>query len=290
MRKSAVVLGNFDGVHKAHAALIKNAVKVAGEKNLNAMAFMFDAHPKTVLGSFDKCIMTNDVKKEIIEGLGVQVVCEPLTKKLLDTSAEDFAKEYLMEKLSADVVLVGYDYSFGKGAKGTPTQLSALGEKYNFSVRVMPRMCEDGIVISSTAIRDALLKGDIDLANRLMTKPYKIRGRVLHGKGLGKRIGIPTANIYFEKCLLIPRYGVYSGSAYIDGGKYRCITNIGTNPTFALSPAHAESFILDFEGDLYDREITVELHSFIREEKKFSGIGELMHQVALDIDTLKNIE
>lgn len=290
MSKNAIVLGNFDGVHKAHAALIQTVCKRAGELGLNTVAYIFDRHPKTLLGGFAGNITTNWRKQALIKQLGIQTVhYEALTSELLATDPEDFVKNTLVKQFNAGAVGVGYDYRFGREGKGTPDILTALGGKYGFEVYVMPPMMKNGIPISSTTIREALRSGDIKLVNELSHAPYEISGRVTRGKRLGTKRGIPTVNVHFEDNMLLPKSGVYLSRTFIGDKEYGSITNIGVNPTVENTAPHTESHIIGYSGDLYGAVVRTWLLGFLREEKRFNSIEALYSQITQDIETAKRI-
>lgn len=285
MKKNAVVLGNFDGVHKAHAALISETGRRARERDMNTLAFVFENHPREILGGFEGNILTNERKKEIILGLGAQsVIYEKFTTHFLNMEPETFARTVLAERLCAGLVGVGYNYSFGKKGEGTAELLLEYGRKYGFEVYIMPPMLHGDIVISSTSVRCALRAGDMNLVRELCGRPYAIFGKVEHGMQLGTKMGIPTANLYFGSNLAVPKSGVYVSRTIIGSKEYKSITNIGNNPTVNGDKTHAETHILGFSGEIYGEEIMCELCSFLREEIKFSSTEELMRRIKEDIN------
>ncbi len=280
--KKSIILGNFDGVHIAHKKLIESACQKG-----NSTAFIFDKHPSTLLGKSVPVIMPNSIKKEIIEDLGCQVHFEPLTSEILATEPESFVRDILCKNFAPDFVFAGYNYTFGKNGAGGADDLKAYGKKYGFSVEIIDEIKFMGKTVSSTLVRELLQNGDIESANKILSKPYRIRAKVTKGKKLGRTLGFPTINTEFEENLVIPAFGVYVSNTIIEGKAYKSITNIGTNPTVENAVPRAESYIFDFSEDLYGKTVDVILLKKLRDEKKFSGKEELMVAVKEDINTAK---
>ena len=277
MRKTAVALGNFDGVSKAHKKLIENLVAAAKNNSLYSVAYIFETHPLRVLqGDGFKVLMTNAKKCEVLLSLGIdEVVFEPTTHKILETSPADFAKNVLCKRFSAALVAAGFNYTFGKGGKGTPSLLCEYGKNLGFDVLLMDNMIKENESVSSTLLKSALASGDIKKYNRFSYLPYSISGTVEHGKSLGKKLGLPTANITPPGFLCLPQNGVYETETVVRGKKYRSITNIGVNPTVEHAKKRSETHIPDFSGDIYGENIEVVFLDKIRDEHKFKNTEEL---------------
>ena len=288
--EKAVALGNFDGVHKAHRKILNLTAKKAKEKNLIATAFLFKDHPMAVLKKGDfRYIMQNSVKEQKIREAGIEeVIFTETTPEILALSPEDFVFKVLKERLSAKVIVAGYNYTFGKGGKGDSALLSKLCQECSIEAVILDKEELLGSAISSSRIREYIQNGDMQEANALLGGPYTIYGTVTKGKQLGRRIGFPTANIEFEPYMLIPRRGVYKSVAAIEGKNYPAITNIGINPTIENAAVRAECHILYFEKDIYGKEIEIGLIEKIRDEIKFDSIEELKKQIEKDKNYVLN--
>ncbi len=284
--KTAIALGNFDGVHKAHAEVIKNACNTAHRHGAECVVYTFDAHPQNILcGSNSvKNIMQNDMKEEIILSLGAdRVFFEKTTPEFLSLSPEAFIA-YLTQKFTPAFVSAGYNYHFGCKGSGNTRTLCDLGKKYGFETIIADEVRIDSHEVSSSVIRKLLEEGNISLANRLLTKDYSFRGEVVHGKHLGKTLGFPTANVFFPSGALIPRSGVYKSRTLIENKLYDSITNIGSNPTVEDAPTRAETFISGFDRNIYGKCITVSLIQRIRDEIRFDSVQALCAQIKKDAE------
>ena len=290
MRKTAVALGNFDGVSKAHKELIENLVSAAKNSNLYSVAYIFETHPLKVLqGDGFKVLMTNAKKREVLLSLGIdEVLFEPTTREILETSPEDFAKNILCKRFSAALVAAGFNYTFGKGGKGTPALLCEYGNNLGFDVLITDNIVRENESVSSTLLKAALASGDIKKYNRFSYLPYSIGGKVEHGKSLGKKLGLPTANITPPDFLCLPPNGVYKTETLVCGKKYKSITNIGVNPTVEHAKKRSETHIPNFSGDIYGENIEVIFLDKIRDEHKFKNTEELKIQIEKDIKSVFN--
>lgn len=284
---SAIALGFFDGVHIAHQKIIQEAVKYSKENNLCAMALSFDRSPLEIL-SPEKVsyLTTSEEKEEIISSLGAKTEFLALTHNLLNMEAEDFVKEILVKKYNIKYAVCGYNYRFGKGGKGDTNLLTRYGDKYGFKVCVFERETACGDSISSSRIRKLIVEGNIEEANELSGRSFSIRGKVCEGKKLGRTLGFPTANVFWDDCKVLPKKGVYKTRVTAENQKYKSITNIGINPTVGKEKLRAETYISSFSGNLYEKEIKIEFLQFIRSEKTFSDIDELKMQIEKDISNL----
>lgn len=283
---TVVVLGNFDGVHQGHQLLITTAMLEAQKRNLTSVVLTFDSHPEKVLHPQNNCklLLSNKKKSQLIAKLGVDVlVYLPFTKELAQYSPEEFARKVLVEALKAECVFVGFNYTFGKRASGDVSILSRLGQELGFEVKTFPPVKVNDIVVSSTAIRNALLEGKIELARSLLGYWPLLTGRVVKGFQKGRLIGFPTANLKIDDDLLLPQNGVYASIVNLAEKKYFGMTNIGRKPTVGKElPITVEVNIFDFAEDIYGQEIEVCLYHRIREERKFSSLEELSQQLKKD--------
>jgi riboflavin kinase/FMN adenylyltransferase len=290
LRKPVVTIGNFDGCHLGHQEIFRRARIHASKIGGVTVAYTFDPHPASVVkGITPQLIFTLDEKIEAIGSLGLDyLVIAPFTREFADTNPEVFVKEIIMKRLRAEGVVVGHDFSFGKKARGDIPFLKRMGAKMGFFVECVNPVAIEGMVISSTCIRKMILSGDVLGAARLMIHPYRLHGPVVHGMSRGRDLGFPTANIIPDKAL-IPAYGVYAVYVSIAENRFEGVVNIGNNPTFGDMGTSIEAFIFDFEGDLYEQEITIEFVEHIRGEIKFADKHYLIDQIAEDCRQAKDI-
>lgn len=277
-----VALGNFDGVHTAHRRVLDKALSLAGEHNIRARVILFDIHPKSYLtGAPLPRLLTYNKTKELLLSLGFEVA-EYRFQELCTLSAEEFFNEILIKELGAKALCCGFNYSFGKGGMGNSSVLAELCKKNDTELEIIPPVAIDGQTVSSTAIKNYIVSGDVAAAAKMLGRNYTVCGEVVNGDQRGRTWGFPTANQIIDESLVVPKYGVYETTTVIDSQKYRCVTNIGIRPTYLSSYALAETNIPGFEGDLYGRDIEIELIRFIRPEKKFSSDKELIAQLKKD--------
>lgn len=292
MRGVVVALGNFDGVHLGHRAVLRRAVEVAAGRRV--VAATFDPHPQAVLrpGSEPPLLTTLDLRREAVLRAGADEMRairfdESLSKK----SPEEFVEDVLVGELGATAVVVGKNFRFGHRASGDFEDLGRLmrergGEAHAVSLEVFNG--DDDI--NSTRIRSLLAVGEVRNAARLLGRPYVLRGEVMVGERRGRRIGFPTANVAPQKGLVVPARGVvYAGFVEVGGERYVACTNIGLAPTFERGEVRVEAHLLDFEGDLYGRVVDVGFVERVREEKKFSGVEELRAQITHDVGVAREI-
>ncbi len=294
LENAVVTIGNFDGVHKGHAALMDAVRSKAREIGGTATAITFEPHPLKVLrnGSSPPIITMYEQKKELIESSGIDVlICISFNEAFAALDAEYFLEKILVEKIGMKAIVAGRDYAFGKNRKGNIAFLKEMGKKYNYQV-ILPEWIEcvhEGDRISSTRIRETVMSGDVERASSMLGRFYQIRGEVVQGRNRGgKLLGFPTANILFQD-ELCPRYGVYAVTAEIDGVSHDGVANIGVSPTFGDNMFTAEVHLFDFSSDIYGKKIRVDFISRLRDEKKFSGLEELSAQIRKDAETAREI-
>lgn len=287
--KSVVVLGNFDGVHKGHQKLFKVAKQEATKQGLETVVFSFYPHPTWVIGQSRKSLlMSRRDKKEMIEHLGIDVLVEyPFTKEFAQICPEDFFLKILVGQLNASVLVVGSNYFFGRGKKGTPEFLSHLGEKYNVNVCIVEAVEEMGQTISSTRIRQMIIDGEIEAANEMLGHPYRVVGKVKQGKMLGRTLGFPTINLIADPNRVYPPNGVYATKIKVYSKSYWGMTNIGFNPTVNGKNKMIETHIFDFDQVLYGQEVAIYFYQFMRYESKFDSIEALKRQIVADKETVQ---
>ncbi|MBO5939060.1 MAG: bifunctional riboflavin kinase/FAD synthetase [Clostridia bacterium] len=289
---SAVALGCFDGVHLGHKAVISSAVKTAKDGHLLSVVFTFDSSPRNYFVPASVPQLTDrETKISLIEAMGVDIlVCLPFDQTIATTSAEEFFRNILVGTLGAKHLVCGYNYSFGAKGRGNAALLSSLCQEAGIGLHALTPIEEDGAPLSSSAIRQALEDGRIEDANTSLGRPYSIRATVLDGQHLGRRLGFPTINQRIDRAMAIPKQGVYLSRVTLeDGSAYFGITNVGTRPTVGSEFIGAETHLFDFSGDLYGKQVEVELLAFLRPERKFDSVEALSAQVHGDIETAKNM-
>lgn len=284
-RPCSVALGFFDGVHLAHAQVIRAAVAAAGGKGAIPSVLSFRTQKGRLVNKGNSgYILDEGQKLERFQKLGVEQVFLPEFSDLAQMEAEDFVEDILFARLQARVVACGYDYSFGKDARGRVELLQNCCERAGVTCIVLPQYRLDGEPVSSSRIRDCLLAGEIPQANRLLGYAYEITGPVIHGRSLGRTLGFPTLNQAFSPDRLVPRFGVYNSTTVIEGRVYDSITNIGVKPTIeGVRAPLAETYLLDADGDFYGAFARVTLLELTRPERKFESLEELKQTVHRDI-------
>jgi riboflavin kinase/FMN adenylyltransferase len=284
---SVVALGAFDGIHLAHQKILATARTRARALGLRALACTFDPHPLTVLQPERAPVPITELAENLariaLQGLDTAVVIL-FTREFSLLEAEAFVKDVLVGRLKAREVVVGFNHTFGRGARGNARLLAELGPQYGFVAHVIPPLVVDGVAVSSSGIRQALAAGDVARARKFLGHPYTVRGRVLRGKGRGRQLGFPTANLKPERELIVPA-GVYAARAAWEGGRAGAVVNVGIRPTFGEGEYWVEAYLLDFAGDLYDSLLVLEFEERIRPEQKFPDVEALRAQVASDAAT-----
>lgn len=284
-RPSAVSLGKFDGLHRGHQKLIRHVLEQK-KKGLSAVIFTFEKNPTRILsGLSGQNIMTNEERKKMLESAGVDELLEcPFVPELSHMEPERFVEEILVRQLKAAFVAVGEDFRFGYQRRGDYQLLQRLGERYGFRMEVIKKEQSHGRDISSTYVREALHEGNIPLANELLGYRYFVSGEVLHGRQIGRTLGLPTTNLLPPEEKLLPPNGVYLTRTLTEDGEYYGITNIGYKPTVGGETRKGvETFLFDFDGNLYGRHLTVEFMEFERPEQKFKSLEELKARILSDV-------
>ncbi|MBR5730502.1 MAG: bifunctional riboflavin kinase/FAD synthetase [Firmicutes bacterium] len=282
---SAAALGNFDGVHKGHQALIRRCVELSKEKGLESVVFTFLNHPANEVAGRNviKNIMTLKEKAEAIEELGADaLVSIPFDEKVMTSSPEEFVRDILVGQLHARHAVCGFNYSFGYKGAGKPEDLKAFGDRYGFGVTVIDEFDIDDMPVSSTRIRRMLAEGNVSAYEKLTGRRYAIQGKVMQGQHLGRKMGFPTVNLSLNPDMALPLNGVYITEIYVNNIKYHSVTNIGNKPSVGNFTKNAETHIFNFSGDLYGQNIRVEFINLLRPEIKFGSIEELSAQIEKD--------
>ena len=288
-RNPVVTLGTFDGVHKGHQAVISRLQEFAQQYNGETVIFTFYPHPRLVTSPAEtnlRLLTTLEEKIKLFESLGIDhLIIYPFTREFSQLSYTEFVKTILVDQIKTYCLVVGYDHKFGKNREGGFEYLQKCAEEHDFKVEKLDALSLDNTNISSTKIRLALEEGNIKKANRYLGYQYTLHGSVVEGKRLGRKIGFPTANIEAsDPHKLIPGYGVYAVNIMLNGKKYLGMLNIGTRPTFNQNADNRsiEVHIFDFEGDIYNAEITLVFADKIRDEQKFAGADALAEQLKKD--------
>ncbi|MDR6883907.1 bifunctional riboflavin kinase/FAD synthetase [Bacillus sp. 3255] len=291
--EQVVAIGDFDGVHLGHQEVIGRALSTAKKLGLPSAIMTFHPHPRAVMGQ-DKyldLLTPMQAKMEKFASLGVShTYVVTFDASLMRLSPEQFVDQVL-DQLGVNSVICGFDFTFGYQGKGNPDSLCELSHG-KFSVEVVRPFQMDGEKVSSTLIRESLQQGDIDTVTRLLGRPYSISGKVVDGEKRGRQLGFPTANLALDESYVIPRNGVYAIKAILNGETYKGVMNIGVKPTFAtgeLKPSF-EAHLFDFSQQIYGERLKVELIAFLRPERKFSSIDELVTQIKLDAEAARNYE
>ncbi|MFC2007310.1 bifunctional riboflavin kinase/FAD synthetase [Chloroflexota bacterium] len=280
-----LAIGVFDGVHLGHQYLILKLKEEAGKQELLTGVITFHEHPQEVVSTDIKLPFLTDLKERsnLLKGAGVDAIISlTFTEELSQLSASQFVS-LLQKHLRMRGLVIGSDFALGKQREGNIDVLRELGRKMNFSVNVVTPFRVNGEVISSTAIRRAIADGDMEKVHRMVGRPFRLRGMVVSGAGRGAELGFPTANLDINQRQALPADGVYAGWAGINGNTYRAMINVGQCPTFDGSERTAEVHVVDYQGDLYGRELKVDIMQRLRGEVKFRSIDELKKQIMEDV-------
>ncbi len=290
-RDAFVTIGNFDGVHLGHQFLFKTLIQEARRENRKAVVITFDPHPKKILHPDRRpfyLITTLEEKIRLIEKQGIDaLMIIPFSLEFSETTAEEFVLEILWDRLHIKKILIGHDYTFGKNKAGNESLLAELGSKLGFEIGIINAFKVDNGVISSTRLRYAILEGDVKKAAVILGRPYNLGGIVIEGSRRGGSLGFPTANIKPVK-VLIPANGVYAAVIHMEGTRYQGVLNIGFNPTFSDEKLSIEVHILDFNDNIYGKNLDILFIDRIRDEKKFESPEKLVEQIKLDTDQARS--
>lgn len=289
--KTVATLGNFDGVHLGHRAIFRSLVQRARRDGGVSVVCTFDPHPLKILAPdhAPRLINTRAEKERLIAASQIDILLQiPFDYHLAALSPVMFVDKILLGKLGVRHLIVGYDYAFGKGRTGDVGFLRAQGRKKGFGVDVFGPVQCDGSVLSSTRVRQSVLRGDVEGAKNLLGRHFNLEGRVVHGDQRGKSLGFATANIETDKELL-PLSGVYAGRAKFNSGEHNVVINIGQKPTFGGNGLTIEVHVLDFKGDLYGENMRVYFFERLRDEIKFPDAGALIRAITADIERARTI-
>ncbi|MGL5971265.1 MAG: bifunctional riboflavin kinase/FAD synthetase [Cetobacterium sp.] len=282
-----VAIGAFDGIHLGHRELIDKAVKKAKEAGGKSAVFTFLNHPLEITNNSKapKLINSLEEKINILKSLGIDyLILQPFTKDFSNMSPEDFIQKILKNSLNTKEIYVGFNFSFGKGGKANVETLKSYGEKLGIITNVINPITMNEEVVSSTLIRKLLSDGKLKLANKFLGEPFSIIGEVAHGRKLGRLMGFPTANLKILN-KVYPPFGIYGGKVRVEGENFvrDAVINIGKNPTLKPDERSIEVHILDFDEDIYGKNIYVSLVEYLRDEKKFNSMDELKETIKKDV-------
>ncbi len=284
---AVVTSGTFDGVHRGHQTILARLTEVARASGGESVLITYWPHPRTVLSndSMDlKLLTTLDEKIDLLEQAGVDhLVVIPFTRAFSELSSAEYIRQVLIDKIGTRKLVIGYDHRFGRDREGGFDYIRAHQNEYGFGVEEIPRQDIEAVGVSSSRIRAALDAGQIDIANRLLGRPYSLSGTVVKGRQLGRTIGFPTANLQIDDPVkLIPANGVYAVDVLYAGQKFSGMLNIGFRPTVAGTHQTIETYIFDFDKDIYGEHLTLQFRAFLRPEQKFDGLSALVSQLKQD--------
>lgn len=286
-----IALGNFDGLHRGHQELIRSVIEMSEENDYISSVLMFNNHTKSTISFDPPDIITNNQQKiEILKDLGIEeIFCFDFSTEIMRLSPEEFITDLLIDKLNVKGIVVGYDYRFGYKAQGDVKLLKKLTEKYNLLLDIVDPVNFHNEPISSTRIRKAIKNNNFLLTRELLDRHFTIRGEVIGGSQRGKDLGFPTANLKYTNDYILPSKGVYVTIVEFNKNFYPAVTNLGFNPTFNGDEFKIETYILDFNQDIYGEIIEIAFLDFIREDKKFDNIDSLIDQMKKDVEYARKL-
>lgn len=282
---TVITLGKFDGLHRGHELLMDKLLEKGREHGYRTVVFTFDIPPRRQVDEAEaRVLTTNEEKRYIFERTGVDYLFEcPFTREVMCMSPEEFIA-WIVKAFHVRCIVAGADFHFGHNRAGDYRVLRACADKYGYELIVLEKMREDGRDISSSFVREEILRGNIEKANHLLGYEFFVQSTVVHGRRLGRTLGIPTINMEFEEQKLLPRIGVYVTRVHIGGMSYAGVTNVGCKPTVSDSgKVGVETHIIGYEGDLYGKVLTVQFLHYIRPEMHFASVEELQEQMKRDI-------
>ena len=282
--KRIFALGFFDGVHLGHQALLKACVDLAGTLDAETAAITFENHPQSLFSNQVPPLLTSLAdRKRLLRRYGMdRIYAFPVTKEVMSTNWRDFLEQLL--EYGAVGFVCGDDFRFGSRGEGSAEKLRAYCAEKGLPCVIIPEQTMDDTRVSSTYIRSQIESGDMATAVRFLGHPHYLTGEVVSGRHIGRSIGIPTANLLIPQGIAVPKFGVYACRVEIDGAVYCAVANVGTRPTVGGHRITVEPWILDFEGDLYGKTLTLAFHRFLRPERKFDSLEELRAQIRADAE------
>lgn len=290
-KETLLTVGVFDGVHLGHQRLLTHLRNEAQQRDLLTGVVTFKSHPQTVLSRGSKLLWLSNLetRTNLLRSFGIDVIVTlPFTPQLAELTAREFV-QLLKDYLKMRGLVVGPDFALGKNREGSADQLRLLGQEMGFIVEVVPPVVLDGQVISSSAVRVALAQGDMETVEKLFGRPFSLSGRVVTGDRRGRILGFPTANLDVEPEQALPSDGVYVTVAHIDHESLPSVTNIGVRPTFGGGKRLVEAYLLDYEGELREQRLRIDLLDKLRDEKHFDTAEELKAQIRKDVEQARAI-
>jgi riboflavin kinase/FMN adenylyltransferase len=290
-RRGTVSIGNFDGVHVGHAQIVRRLVAKAGLLDGAAVVFTFDPSPSQVLrpDRAPPMLCPTDRKVELLAEFGVDaVIVFPPTEAFLELAPQEFFERVVLGQLDAQALVEGPNFFFGRGRRGNVDVLRQFCDRFGVGLEVVEPVEVERQIVSSSRVRNLLAQGQVDQARRMLGRPYKIQGAVVHGAGRGMDLGYPTANIGGVETIL-PGEGIYAGRAFVDGRNWPAALSVGPNPTFDEDYPKIEAHLVDYTGQLYDREIEIDFLARLREIVRFDSVGDLVAQMDRDVANTQNI-
>ena len=285
-KRSVVTIGTFDGIHLGHQKILSRLIKSSKNKDLNSVVLTFFPHPRIILNKYNEVKMIDTLDEKIIHlnEIGIDsLVIHPFDKNFSLLSANQFIKDFLVDKLKIKHIIIGYDHRFGKGREASVTDLKNYADDYDFTVEEIKAQEIEKITVSSTKIRNSINQGDIKTTEKYLGRSFNLTGKVIKGDGLGKKINYPTANIFIEETYkIIPKDGVYLVETIIEDKLFNGMMNIGHRPTIGTNLKSIEVHLFNFNEDIYGKVISIKMISKIRDEKKFSSIQALKEQLVKD--------
>ncbi|WP_111669732.1 bifunctional riboflavin kinase/FAD synthetase [Algoriphagus litoralis] len=287
VKNAVVTSGTFDGVHLGHQKILKRIREIARSIHGETVLITFWPHPRLVLYPDEhklRLLSTFEEKTKLLRQFGIDhLITIPFTKEFSQLSSQEFIRKVLIDSIDTKKLVIGYDHRFGKNREGSFEYLKTNSTSFGFELEEISRQDVDEIGVSSTKIRKSLVSGDVKTAMTYLGRPYELNGIVIKGQQIGRSIGFPTANIHIPNDYkLIPKDGVYAVEALVGGSMYKSMLNIGNRPTVDGTKKTVEANLFDFQGDLYDKQITVYFREFIRDEHKFESLDALKNQLFLD--------
>ena len=285
-KRSVVTIGTFDGIHLGHQKILSRLINSSKNKNLNSVVLTFFPHPRIILNKYNEVKMIDTLDEKIIHlnEIGIDsLIIHPFDKNFSLLSANQFIKDFLVDKLKIKHIIIGYDHRFGKGREASVTDLKNYANDYDFTVEEIKAQEIEKITVSSTKIRNSINQGDIKTTEKYLGRYFNLTGKVVKGDGLGKKINYPTANIFIEETYkIIPKDGVYLVETIIKDKLFNGMMNIGHRPTIGTKNKSIEVHLFNFNEDIYGQVISIKMISKIRDEKKFSSIQALKEQLVKD--------
>ncbi|MBT4324447.1 MAG: bifunctional riboflavin kinase/FAD synthetase [Cryomorphaceae bacterium] len=285
-KRSVVTIGTFDGIHLGHQEILSRLIKFSKNKDLNSVVLTFFPHPRIILNKYNEVKMIDTLDEKIIHlnEIGIDsLIIHPFDRNFSLLSANQFIKDFLVDKLKIKHIIIGYDHRFGKGREASVTDLKNYANDYDFTVEEIKAQEIEKITVSSTKIRNSINQGDIKTTEKYLGRYFNLTGKVVKGDGLGKKINYPTANIFIEETYkIIPKDGVYLVETIIKDKLFNGMMNIGHRPTIGTNNKSIEVHLFNFNEDIYGQVISIKMISKIRDEKKFSSIQALKEQLVKD--------